>query len=310
MIPRRVILLVAFAATACLFAHSATAQDASSSQSAPAIARGFLTVGDWGCSRINKYQKAVAEQMGLWADKIQAAFVVSVGDNFYERGVHTADDPLFQSVFEDVYSTQSLQKPWFVVLGNHDHLRSADAQIEYSKKSARWKLPNLYYKQQFQVPGGKSMDFIFIDTILWIDGDSAQREWFEAQLADSKAEWLMVAGHYPVYSAGEHGSSRRLIDELRPLLEKYQVTAYFAGHDHSLQHSVNNGVHYIVSGAGCKRGRQRRELSYKVYGEPRNGFTVHSFDDAGSVQTVQFVDYTGHVRHQYSLMPRNATASK
>ena len=33
----------------------------------------------------------------------------------------------------------------------------------------------------------------------------AQLVWLEATLAASKADWLIVAGHFPVYSAGREG---------------------------------------------------------------------------------------------------------
>ena len=37
---------------------------------------------------------------------------------------------------------------------------------------------------------------------------------------------------------------------LTPMLEKYNVTAGFFGHDHNYQHYLKNGIHYIVSGGG------------------------------------------------------------
>lgn len=44
--------------------------------------------------------------------------------------------------------------------------------------------------------------------------------------------WLLVAGHYPVFSMGEHGDTSELKTYLLPLLQKYKVHAYFCGHDH------------------------------------------------------------------------------
>jgi hypothetical protein len=43
---------------------------------------------------------------------------------------------------------------------------------------------------------------------------------------------LLVAGHYPVVSMGEHGDTDELKQYLVPLLEQYRVNAYFDGHDH------------------------------------------------------------------------------
>jgi 3',5'-cyclic AMP phosphodiesterase CpdA len=44
--------------------------------------------------------------------------------------------------------------------------------------------------------------------------------------------WLLVAGHYPVFSTGQHGDTSELKSYLLPLLTKYKVHAYFCGHDH------------------------------------------------------------------------------
>ncbi len=52
-----------------------------------------------------------------------------------------------------------------------------------------------------------------------------------------------------------------LIENVKPLLEKYGVSLYVCGHDHSLQHLQTGGVDYIVCGAGCKTDANRRHGS-------------------------------------------------
>ena len=54
-------------------------------------------------------------------------------------------------------------------------------------------------------------------------------------LRSSTAHYLIVVGHYPVWSIAEHGPTKCLVDRLRPLLQTYHVTAYINGHDHNLQ---------------------------------------------------------------------------
>ena len=64
----------------------------------------FLVVGDWGGMDIAPYYTAaqlkVARQMGRTAEKIGSDFTVSVGDNFYTKGVQNVDDPRFKETFE------------------------------------------------------------------------------------------------------------------------------------------------------------------------------------------------------------------
>lgn len=53
-----------------------------------------------------------------------------------------------------------------------------------------------------------------------------------AEAVKGNPTWLLVAGHYPVFSTGEHGDTSELKNYLVPLLQKYRVHAYFCGHDH------------------------------------------------------------------------------
>jgi hypothetical protein len=56
--------------------------------------------------------------------------------------------------------------------------------------------------------------------------------------------WIVMAGHYPIYSSGEHGDNDDLISALQPLLGKYKVHMYYCGHDHmSAHYSRNNSSH-------------------------------------------------------------------
>lgn len=183
-----------------------------------------------------------------------------------------------------MYTAPSLQLPWYVVLGNHDHYGNATAQVAYAAEgrgSGRWKLPALSsptadraYYDFTRTLGGVKVHVVVLDTVV-LAGDcfpgpggeacappkladtpearlaaDAQLQWAEGVMRASTADWLLVAGHYPVWSVGEHGPTQVLIDGLKPLLEEYGVPLYLNGHDHNLQHLTDGGVHYFDCGAG------------------------------------------------------------
>ncbi|XP_069021984.1 tartrate-resistant acid phosphatase type 5a isoform X1 [Embiotoca jacksoni] len=232
----------------------------------------FLAIGDWGGLPYPPYitavQKTTAQEMGKVAEQMGADFVLALGDNFYYKGVDSVDSPRFKDTFESVYTAKSLNIPWYVIAGNHDHAGNVKAQIQYSKMSDRWKFPSYYYELNFHIPNTrKTLTIIMLDTVM-LCGNSddfedekprgpaneveANRQliWLQERLARSKADFLLVAGHYPVWSVSEHGPTHCLLQKLHPLLNKYKATAYLCGHDHNLQYLEDSGVGYVVSGAG------------------------------------------------------------
>ena len=70
----------------------------------------FLVVGDWGRQgRHNQSVVAAAMARTAAARHLPLSFVVSTGDNFYESGLSSAEDPQFAESFADVYWQPSLQ---------------------------------------------------------------------------------------------------------------------------------------------------------------------------------------------------------
>jgi acid phosphatase len=220
----------------------------------------FVVIGDWGNGRDG--QRAVAVGLAQSAGEIGAKFVITTGDNFYRPGVRSTTDKLWRTRFEDVYTSPALQVPWMVALGNHDHHGSINAEVQYTKLSPRWRLPSPFYKHSEWLDTGRRVDFFFIDTTPLLEAsrlpwrlwpfENEQYAWLEHELAASTAEWKFVIGHHPVFSGGGHGNAGVLVRKLKPLLERYGVQAYFSGHNHTLEHVVVDGVHYLVSGAGSE----------------------------------------------------------
>jgi acid phosphatase len=229
----------------------------------------FVVIGDWGRNGETD-QLEVAAQMAKSAKDIGAKFVISVGDNFYEDGVASVDDPQWQTSFENVYRAPSLQIPWQAILGNHDYHANCDAQIAYAKTSPRWRMPARYYVKSEKVDAATTADFFYIDTTPMIKGYYSpfnqertreqvitqdvpkQLAWFKAALAASTAQWKIVVGHHPIYSGGGHGDTAELIELILPLLEEHNIHAYFNGHDHDLQHLQAGALNFFDSGGGSQ----------------------------------------------------------
>ncbi|MFN7926309.1 MAG: metallophosphoesterase, partial [Bryobacteraceae bacterium] len=91
-----------------------------------------------------------------------------------------------------------------------------------------------------------------------------QLDWIEKQLAASTEPWKIVYGHHPIFSSGMHGMEarpRQLAARLLPILKRYKVDLYIAGHDHHMQHIEHDGIQFFISGGG---GRELRDPNSRV----------------------------------------------
>jgi len=164
------------------------------------------------------------------------------------------------------------------------------AQIAYTQHSTSWRYPALWYKihRGFEAGGqARTLDVLVLDTIVLCghkEGDEeyineqlqeqlgfiggrktpaeerrslreiaaeAQWTWLERELASSKADFLWVTGHYPIWSAAKFGPQQCLLDRLRPLLVAHGAH-YISGHDHVLEHFEHRGLNTFVVGAGMQ----------------------------------------------------------
>jgi tartrate-resistant acid phosphatase type 5 len=276
----------------------------------------------------------VAQALTQAAQASEIQFVLSVGDNFYENGVANVTDPQWQTTYEQVYTDASLQVPWYIAMGNHDHdFGRGQAEIDYytQKMDNRWMCPAFYYNQVLALPNGQTMEIVIIDTWLldptpnekYLEhlaitdehnsraaleyfrahdkhrikalGD-AQIAWLSQTLNASTANWLFVAGHYPVYSGGANGNTQELITDVLPLMVAANVDAYMSGHDHCLQHLQSNGMDFWLSGSGSKESGYT-PIPQSLWGDEERGFMISAIDTVAN--TMQTTVYDKHYSELY-----------
>ena len=147
------------------------------------------------------------------------------------------------------------------------------AEVAATNVYPMWHMPSLYYTFTQLIPTStQTVQFVMIDTESLVGGDAGQYDsapadivqppvdetqwaWVTETLATSTADWLVVVGHFPVYSVGENGPTAMLVSRLLPLMDAAGVAVYICGHDHSLQHiapATGSEVDFVVTGAGAK----------------------------------------------------------
>ncbi len=213
----------------------------------------LLVVGDTGLA--SPQRQLVVQAMEKQAAAFKLDSVMLAGDNFYESGVKSTDDPKFQTDFEEVFQMSVFACPFYACLGNHDYSGNVQAQVEYSGQSDRWKMPARYFKRRFTAQQ-QSIDLFVIDTIpidLEQPDSEAQLRWLDEQMSSSDAQWKIVMGHHPCISGGRHGASDAMARRLAPILTRNKIDLYVSGHDHDLQLiDSQQGWLQVVSGAGSK----------------------------------------------------------
>lgn len=249
------------------FAIGAASLTVAPTRARPAKGCTFAVLGDWG--RDTPEQHHVAAAMGRAAAAARSDFVLAIGDNFYSDGVASVDDPLWQSVFEGVYTHPSLQVPWYALLGNHDYRGNPQAQIDYAARSKRWRMPARYYQVADASLARADAELFAIDTSPFVERYRAndgmigsntrsqdtkqQLAWLDHALSQSRAKWKLVTGHHPIRSGGSgHGDQPEIIAQVLPILNRHGVQAYIAGHDHDLQHIRRDGIDMIQCGGGME----------------------------------------------------------
>jgi len=222
-----------------------------------------LAFGDFGDG--SAAQKQVASAMLQYHRKTPFDFAVTLGDNFYSKGMESPNDPRWKTWWDEMYDPLGIK--FYATLGNHDwgFPDSPAAEVIYTQKSPSWRMPATYYTFT-----AGPVQFFALDTNIISE---AQLIWLRDELKNSRARWKIVYGHHPVYSAGQHEDNNAKIDHLLPVL-KDQADIYLAGHDHDMQHLKPEGsLHFFVAGSGGKL-RPVEPGPRSLFAKSANGFAV------------------------------------
>lgn len=243
-----------------------TADSAPPDAGPPPVLR-FAALGDTG--KGNTGQRAVGAAIAAKCAADGCDFVQLLGDNFYDSGVSSPTDPLFQTYFEVPYA--SVAAPFWVVLGNHDYgaggagtdFTRGQHQVDYTARSTKWKLPSKYWHRT-----AAHAELIGLDTnMMMFSLASDQARDVPRWIAAATSTWKIAFGHHPYLSNGPHGNAGSY-DNLpivpiangkgvKDFLEDNvcgKVDVYICGHDHSSQWitpKCGANTELFVAGAGA-----------------------------------------------------------
>lgn len=247
-----------------------------------------IAFGDFGTG--SEEQRKLAAAMLRYHQKRSLDFGITLGDNFYPRGMTGPEDPRWQTQWEGLYGPLKIEV--YAVMGNHDWYGadSPAAELLYASRSRSWRMPAPYYT----FTAGDAQ-FFALDTN---DISEAQLLWLDAELGKSRSRWKVVYGHFPVYSA-TRGDNALLVARLLPLM-KGRVDVYIAGHDHNLQHlKAEGGVAFFVSGGGGAGLYDLGPYERSLFKSQSNGFAVIEADKTSLA--VSFVDAEGRELYRHAV---------
>jgi hypothetical protein len=124
-----------------------------------------------------------------------------------------------------------------------------------------------------------------------LDRHAVDLEWLESDLASTTQPVKFIIGHEPAYPIKRHVATSldarpQKRDAFWQLLAKYNVKAYFCGHEHIYDHWIKDGVHQIITGSGGAPSELHNYLLVDV--DDDNNITVSVYDIEGNTLIEQY----------------------
>ena len=226
----------------------------------------FFLLGDIGSGDPEQYR--VGERMYEKIKELNKKdiFVCGLGDNIYEGGCESIDDPQFISKFEKPYEKISNDVKFYMCLGNHDYGHNLDLtnnakyQVSYGiqsqKRGMKWYMPHRYYTFK-----KKNVQFFVMDTNYEFMDKNEKDEQFKflvKEINNSNKQWKILIGHHTLRSIGGHGNAEKEMEDIfQKLSNKCSIDLYICGHDHNKQvietKSGGKKISLVVCGTGGKK---------------------------------------------------------
>jgi acid phosphatase len=265
-----------------------------------------VVIGDFGYKGDGSGMDKVREAILARHNQKNYDIGITVGDNFYPRGVRDVAD------LKDRWAKfAKLGLKFYATLGNHDYAGNPGAQVDASMQIETWRMPDRYYTF-----AAGPVRFIALDTDEGTTGilgtltrkswSATQTSWLADRLAATReAPWRIVYGHHPIRSNGEHGDEKRLKrgpPDGRGLTGLLKAAGpgviYIAGHDHDLEYHEESGQHSFVVGGGGKDVRPLQEIG-AAFSCSAHGFL--ELEATPEVLTFRFIGEKGDVLYERVL---------
>ncbi|APZ47101.1 metallophosphoesterase [Polaribacter reichenbachii] len=209
--------------------------------------------------------------------------------------------------------------PSIMTPGNHEY----DKSVHRTKLSALW-------RPQFTLPENGPLDELketcyALDyqnmKVISIDAQSfnnskhsreAQTKWLDSVLVNNTKKWVTITMHYPIFSTAKGRDNQALRENLKPLIDKYNVDLVLQGHDHTYArgYASNEGLGrtivqdagtvYAVSVSGPKMYESQNQDWMVKRGEYVQLFQIITVEN----DRIEYNSYTtkGEVYDSFSLM--------
>lgn len=215
----------------------------------------FIYFGDAQNNVKSMWSRVVRES---FRSNPQAEFTLHAGDLINQRNEWEWDEWFYAAGF--IHG----MVPVIPVTGNHEHEKTESGQREL--------MPN--WRQHFTLPengpeGSEEVDYyvdykhariIVLNSTKLISNPeyrARQLKWVQRVLEDNPLTWTFVSYHHPM---GDRESDKVLLEELKPLFDRYEVDLVMQGHVHSYSRNQHfgevprskGGTMYTVSVSGPK----------------------------------------------------------